>query len=179
MKENFTQISERLRKYLIRIKYRDEYYFTVFGADLKDHEVDKLMVDGGNNLLLFLSRNKLKYYLKQGNLPFDKENLNEWAFFLSHSSKPYQDLDLDSLIDVAEGIEWSSRAFKILGVIEDYARQVNDGELLSIIEGDVINLFKNNVSDILIWRKSLYLKNNNDLISDLNKIYRKIHLSFV
>ena len=52
MKET-NYISEKYRKYLLEIVFEEQKYYTVFGADLSDKEIDKLLVNADGSILLF------------------------------------------------------------------------------------------------------------------------------
>jgi hypothetical protein len=51
--------SEKHRKYLIAITFNGEKYFTVWGTDMKDNEVDKLLVNSGK-LIVFRKKSAIK-----------------------------------------------------------------------------------------------------------------------
>ncbi|WP_212002732.1 hypothetical protein [Chitinophaga sp. HK235] len=55
MPHNIQAASEKYQKYLLQIILKGRIYYTVSGADLTDHDKDKLLVNNQRQLVLALT----------------------------------------------------------------------------------------------------------------------------
>ncbi|OQP42716.1 hypothetical protein A4H97_11140 [Niastella yeongjuensis] len=179
MKEN---VSEKYRKYLLKIAYDNQYYYTVAGADLQDEEKDKLLINSNKQLVLFSDVASLLQAIKKGEYYFDRDNLQKWEKEFSSSEEPYAEVDLDIVgrteIDFTDSDELIS-IHLTLGILTDYAIQIDDKLMIARLYESVIEEFKDSVMDYAIWKitedliitfdRNLFLSTLNDLYFSLKK----------
>lgn len=173
-------ISEKYRKYLLEVIFEKQRYYTVFGADLSDNELDKLLIDKDKKLILYSSYEDLLTIIRTTTYFFDTKTLQEWAKDIEGIKSPYATISLDVLsisIDF-EDVNLVKSVYDTLGIIEDYANQVNDEGLFQFLQMDTLVQFKNEVSDYFIWSESKELKISVDinalliLLKEINKILK-------
>lgn len=148
-----SEISEKYRKYLIEIKYDEQQYYTVSGADMTIKNEEERLLTDGNKMVLF----EKIIFIKQATelFLFDKERLTAWAAEIPVDIEPYAQFDFDSFI--SDEIDFSNVAvledlYMSIGVIEDYAIQVMDSALLGYLESDVMKEFKSISADLFLWK---------------------------
>lgn len=161
MAEN--KISEEYRKYLISFTLLGEEYFTVWGTDLEDNEIDKLIVNEKGEMIFSTDFESLKdYLLSNTQLLFDKSNFLNWLK-KSEKTRPYATYDLDyveTLIDLnqfffkGEYRELLIEVFNLLNLTSDIAYQNNDKELLEIIENQNTQIFIDYIYTVYFWNSS-------------------------
>jgi hypothetical protein len=61
-------VSEKYRKYLLRITYANQDYFTISGADLEDEEKGKVLINSNNQIVLFSDVTHLLKAIKMVNI---------------------------------------------------------------------------------------------------------------
>jgi len=143
---NLVDISERYRKYLIRINYLDRKYYSIWGTDIKDNYTDKVIVEKGL-FLLFKDITLLKNYLLANRaLLFDSQNTVEWLFAISDIE------EYNHYLFPTNGEVISSKdCLNLLNLIQDYAEQANDNELLSLMTNDIYKAEYDQLTDGEIW----------------------------
>ncbi|MEV4886792.1 hypothetical protein MRBLMN1_005359 [Chitinophaga ginsengisegetis] len=149
-------ISEKYRKYLLEVLFAEQRYYTVFGADFTQNEIDKLLVDADANILLFpLSTDLLSTILKSTSF-FDSGVLQAWAKEIWGIEEPYSVINFDVLkntLELKDTILLKS-VYDALGIVEDYANQVGDERLLALLSKDILLQFKDDLADYFTWSES-------------------------
>src|SRR5690242_15745168 len=93
--ESNENVSEKYRKYLLKITYDNQSYYTMSGADFEDEEKDKVLINSNKQLILFSDIASLLHAIKVGEYYFDRDNLQKWEAAFSSSDGPYTEIDLD------------------------------------------------------------------------------------
>jgi hypothetical protein len=180
--ESEEDVSEKFRKYLLEITYDNQDYYTISGADLEDEEKDKLLISSNKKLVLFSDVARLLKAVKNDEYYFDRNNIQKWVKEFSSSDGPYAAVDFDIIgkphvdfndLDVLKSI------LDTLGILTDFAIQVDDKLLINVLYQSIIVEFKESVMDIIIWKvkeslpvtfdRSLFLGVLNDLYFSLKK----------
>lgn len=147
-------VSEKYRKYLLKITYDNQDYYTISGADFEDEEKDKVLINSNKQLLLFSDVARLLKAVKEGEYYFDRDNIQKWAEEFSSSEEPYAEVDFDIIgkpeidfndLDVLKSI------LDTLGILTDFAIQVDDKLMIDRLYQSVINEFKDNIMDFIVW----------------------------
>lgn len=177
MMKDINSTSEKYRKYLLEVLFEEQMYYTVWGSDLSNNDTDKLLIDADNNILAFQTPAALLTAILKANSFFDNEMLSKWAKEAFGIEKPYATINFDGLsiknIDLSN-VDLFRQVNDTLGVVTDYAIQVNEESLLKLLESDALKQFKDDLSDYYIWSESETLKTSvdaDDLILSLNSIY--------
>jgi len=148
-------MSEEFRKYLIEFEYNKQVYYTVSGADLSDsNEAEKVLVDEDKKMLLFNEVSLIKQAIENKLFLFDNERLQEWSAGITFPAVPYARFNLDILI--SDKINSHSdpsleEIYLVIGVIEDYAIQINDGQLIACLQSKLFRDFKEISADCYLW----------------------------
>jgi hypothetical protein len=178
--EDVSYLSEKYRKYLLEVIFAGNKYYTVFGADLSDSEIDKLLVDNDGNILLFSNPADLLAMILKGTSFFDNERLHKWAEENLDVIEPYTVVNFDILTkgDIGfKDIQSFKSIYYTLGIIDDYSNQVSDKGLFTLLKKDILLQFKEDLSDYFIWSESEAFKILVDvdiLFLSLKKIYEKL-----
>ncbi|PUZ19590.1 hypothetical protein GA0116948_12514 [Chitinophaga costaii] len=173
-------ISEKYRKYLLEVVFEEQKYYTVFGADLSDNEIDKLLVDTDGNILLFPLPHDLFSSIQNRTTFFDNDMLKKWAIEAFDFEKPYAVINLDILSKntfYLNDVQLLKSIYGTLGIIEDYAYQIGDKSLLALMEKDVLLQFQDSLSDYFIWSENKALKipvDANILYLSLKEVYERV-----
>lgn len=149
-------ISEKYSKYLLEVVFQEQTYYTVFGADKSDQNVDKLMVNADQHILLFLTPAAVFSTILAGNHFFDSESMQAWALEGS-AILPYTSIDLDVLSKNdfnSADIDFIKSVYHVLGIVEDYAIQVRNEYLLNLMKKQIYLEFMSEGSDYFAWEDS-------------------------
>ncbi|PSL45743.1 hypothetical protein CLV51_104450 [Chitinophaga niastensis] len=178
--KDINYISEKYRKYLLEVIFEEQKYYTVFGADFSDNEIDKLLVGIDKNILLFSTPEDLLAVIQKSTCHFDNKVLGEWAKESFGIKSPYAIINFDVLslssIDLKDS-QLFKTIYDTLGIVEDYSNQVSNEGLLNLLGKDVLSQFKDELSDYFIWSESKEFKISVDvdmLLFYLNNIYKKV-----
>lgn len=170
-------VSEKYRKYLLKITYDNQYYYTMSGLDLEDEEKDKLLIDSNKQLVLFSDVARLLKAIRKGEYYFDRDNLQKWEAAFSSSDEPYAEIDLDILgrpaidftdLDVLISIHFA------LGILTDFAIQVDEKLMIERLYQPIIEEFKDSVMDFTVWKTTEELTitfDRNLFVAILNDLY--------
>jgi hypothetical protein len=180
--ESNENVSEKYRKYLLKVTYDNQYYYTISGADLEDEEKDKLLINSNKQLVLFSEVASLLQAIKKGEYYFDRDNLQRWEKEFSSSDEPYAQIDLDILgssdidltdLDVLISIHYT------IGILTDFSIQIDDKLMIARLHESVIGEFNDSVMDYTVWKakeditiafdRNLFLGVLNDLYFLLKK----------
>lgn len=157
------EISEKYRKYLISFKILDTEYFSIWGTDIENGEIDKLVLNSEGDPMLSTDINGLRNFLLDNEqLLFDKKN---FIFWLSESkeAEPYTSYNLSlvkELIDLDQPFlngdhkEMLIEVFNFLNLFSDLAYQKKDSEFISIYENKNNQMFIDYVYTIFFWTSS-------------------------
>lgn len=173
-------ISEKYRKYLLEIVFAEQKYYTVFGADLSDKEIDKLLVDADGSILLFSMPTDLLSLILQSTSFFDNGVLQEWAREINGIKEPYAVINFDVLsknIFDLNDIGLFKSIYDTLGIVEDYSNQISDERLLALLEEAILLQFKDDLADYFTWSESKAFKISVDvdvLFLSLNEIHKRL-----
>ncbi|MBO9731471.1 MAG: hypothetical protein J7623_22715 [Chitinophaga sp.] len=174
---NTNYISEKSSKFLLEIIFATQHYYTVSGADLTDNYVDKLLVDTDGSLLLCATPSDVLSLISKESSFFDNETLQEWSRQVTGIKTAYAVIDLDILLKDAFDPESYESVYYTLGVVKDYALQLNDEKLLAIFERDILKQFIDDLADYFTWSENDLLKISveiNILLLSLKEIYERL-----
>lgn len=171
MSEIIDNNSEKYKKFLLGVRCDNENYITVSGADISDEAKDKLSVDENKHLVLFRSFYDLFDALLSGKYLFDDENISKWAVDASVAPSLYTSVDFDILGLSAITENTLSPLYDTIGIVTDFAYQVDDEKLLSHLYSDAVGEFYDSASDVLLWRTEDHLSSSLDYESFLNEIH--------
>jgi len=149
-----TDISEKYQKYLVEITYQGASWFSVTGTDAIDNDADKILVDKQGRILLFANREDLRKHLLNTNDFFDSIRLQAWAVESNNIVHPYALLNLDVLLGRNINVTRTPlllSIYIIIGIVEDYAVQVNNRDLIHILGSDTIRLHQDIFADYFLW----------------------------
>jgi len=173
-------ISEKYCKFLLEIVFAKRKYYTVFGADTSDNNIDKLLVDPDGSLLLFSTPMALLSLVPKNTSLFDQEALQEWAREMNGITKPYAVISFDDLskemIDLGD-LELFRSIYHTLGIVEDYSKQINDERLLVLFEKDILLRFVDDLANYFTWseNKTFKISVDIDVLSlHLKEIYERL-----
>lgn len=155
------EISEMYGKFLLEIVLAELKYYTVFGADISDNDIDKLLVDADGNLLLFSTPMALLSSIPENTSFFDNVTLQEWAKEINGIKEPYAVIYLDDLsrdIFDLNDLELFKFIYHTLGIVEDYSKQMNDEGLLALFEKDVLKQFVEDLANYFTWSENKEFK---------------------
>jgi hypothetical protein len=183
------EISEKYGKFLLEIVLAEQKYYTVFGADISDSDIDKLLVDADGSLLLFSTPIALLSLIPENTSFFDNNTLQEWAKEINGNKEPYAVIYLDDLsrdIFDLNDLELFKSIYHTLGIVEDYSKQMNDEGLLALFEKDILQQFMEDLANYFTWSEnrtlkisvdvdvlSLHLKEIYEMTKERLKIYQK------
>lgn len=148
-------ISEKYRKYLLAVRLSGKVYYTVWGADLTSETQDKWLTDIGGHILLFVSPEVLYTEVLLMDDVFDKTQTQDWALAMAGSSDPYYIVDLDLLNSAKSCPDDLATHYINLGLLEDFAIQGDDQQLLSLFDNDIIGRFREVLADYVVWGKTV------------------------
>ncbi|MEZ2440736.1 hypothetical protein AB6805_03375 [Chitinophaga sp. RCC_12] len=150
-------ISEKYCKFLLEIVFAEQKYYTVFGADISDNDIDKLLVNADGSLLLFSTPVELLSLIKKNNSFFDNEALQEWAREINGINESYAVISFDVLskdITDLNDLELFKSIYHTLGIVEDYSKQINDERLLALCEQGILVQFVDDLADYFTWSEN-------------------------
>lgn len=169
------EFSEKFRKYLIKFNYQNQTYYTVSGADLTNPlEDENLSVDENNKLVLFKNIYLIKQTIENKLFLFDPQQLIPWGARIDSEMASYAAFDLDVLM--SDEIHKFNDAlleavYQVIGVVEDYAIQVQDEMLIGYLQSDLFRSFKDIAADCYLWGE----KDSFDADFDYETFTSKLH----
>ncbi|MEZ5017039.1 MAG: hypothetical protein R2800_08290 [Flavipsychrobacter sp.] len=99
--EDYTEHNEKLSneydRFVVRVHYKGEEYYTLRGGDWQDNYFDKVLLDGEESLLLFKTIDNAIDYAKNWENLFDKENWEAWLSQIKLPIEPGLSINLDLL----------------------------------------------------------------------------------
>ncbi|SDF49626.1 hypothetical protein [Chitinophaga filiformis] len=125
MEELLNIVSEEYRKYLIEVIYEGHHYFTVWGTDLVDNDIDKWLVNETGHMMLFTNLPSLQTTLNTSSCFFDNENIRKWINHSDWQNKPDSLSNFDLLLQDDFNYRHPSLIdlYYLIGVLEDFAIQ--------------------------------------------------------
>lgn len=151
-------ISEKCRKYLLEVRLSGKAYFTVWGADRTSDEQDKWLTDIDGHILLFVSPEALYTEVLLMDDVFDKTQTQDWALAMAGRNDPYYTVDLDLLNSAKSRPDDLATHYINLGLLEDFAIQADDQQLLSLLGDDIVGCFRDVLADYVVWGKTVPAK---------------------
>ena len=152
--------SEKYRKYLILVKFNDRRKLAIWGTDMSDNEVDKLLASQDGVILLFESKKELLEKIHNyKDLFFDSDNFIKWISEIENE-KEYATYNIDDLEEVLgnkESIireEFKEECIDLLSLMDlfgDYAYQFSDDRIKSLIENQNTSIFRDYVYSNFLW----------------------------
>ncbi len=150
--ENFKS-SEKYHKYLMQIDYANISVYSVWGAN--EFEEDCFLIEG-NKIIAFKNLENFKSkILMYDHCFFDKSRFANWLgsekFY-----KPYTKCDynlLNNFDDIfANDKEYLRNLLTNIGLMEDFALQINNLEMLKILKSKRVLTLKEYLYNMSIWR---------------------------
>lgn len=176
----FETISEQYGKYLIKCSFDFKSYYIVWGIDLNDDSTDKLLIDRNQNIVLFNSISDIKAYCNNTICEFkDRDNLIKWVGNITKESKAYTVIKFEYLLIVDFKVDSDiSELYALLGIIQDYANQVQNLKLIELLSSKQVDLFMDVCSNFFIWksteRKAFEVINLGQLKAALSEINKEL-----
>lgn len=178
MEEFYDAASEKYKKYLLQVVYNEETYYTVSGADMSDNDTVRLLTDADGKICLYADLPSLRKGIEEGVVTFDTPNLQAWGKDINETDTAYTGFDFSSLKSEFLEADDDPLLYEIygaLGVVKDYAQQENIGELLSLLDSDIVKEYIEICADLFLWSSDTdSFKDDFDfesLVPVLNKIY--------
>lgn len=144
--------SQKYRKFLVEVIYKGASYYTVWGTD--DHDIDKFIVDTNGKLLLFSNRGDVFRVVLNTDHFFDIQLLQAWARECDLIESPdfVMDLDVLSMRNIpATATDLLESVYHNVGLVKDYALQVNNGELLNLFDSDIVRFHYEVFANYFLW----------------------------
>lgn len=171
--------SEKYRKYVIELQLQEVTVYTVWGTDMQDDEVDKLLVEN-SSLISFRSLDTMRLQIENMEHPYlDKQNFTNWIHeedlsnvYNVNNVRILSDFNFNFLKNKSTSLE----ILNTLNLIQDFYIQINAENLDEIFDNqDVIDL-KDFIYNNFFWKKRkenrVYKKmKNRNIIHLLKKIY--------
>lgn len=200
----FDQSCERFRKFIIRLTINRVSYYALWGCDLSDNEIDKLLLTNSGKVVLFKNPTVLFEAIKDEKvLTFDSIRTRKWAlnslklkkdiltkFIRDNYSFNVNDLEQYSKIKKRELIQQSKNKYNlyinIINLFGDYAYQKESRVLLKLLKNKNIHLFWEYCYDRTVWRinkeefdklEKLFLKKID--VTDFRKNVKKLKEQFI
>lgn len=147
--------SEEYRKYLIELKFDNSNAYTVWGTDMADKEVDKLLVNNGKVMAL-KKIEQAELVFKDINTPFlDEMNFRKWvehedlsAIYSVNNLILLSKFKLSFLNDKSTSLE----VLADINLIQDFAIQVDHSSLLSIFDQSIMVNLKDFIYNNHFWK---------------------------
>lgn len=144
--------SQKYRKFLIEVIYKGASYYTVWGTD--DNDIDKFIVDTTGKLLLFSNRGDVFRVVLNTDHFFDIKLLQAWAREgdLIENPDSVMDLDVLSMRNIpATATDLLESVYHNVGLVQDYAVQVNNGELINLFDSDIVRFHYDFFANYFLW----------------------------
>ncbi len=192
-------ISEEYNKYLVKIIFSSNEYYTITGIDPELGD-DDVFLSNGKGVLLFPSLEEVKLYInKEENSIFDSVNSKKWINSLS-SDVPYTNYDFDLVesklkkwtasFDVLadENQDFLLELFDIIAFAKDLKYQFLNEEIEQILEIEEFINFDDILYDNFIWasnnknkveRKLLTMMKEPSLVKNIIKLLKRIYPLFL
>lgn len=153
MNESFDILSEEFRKYLIEVVYEERCYFTIWGTDLADGNIDKWLVDETESMLLFSNLSSLRNSLRTRTDCFDNENMKKWINHPDWRGKVNSLSNFDLLLwnDFNHNHPSLADLYTLVGLFEDFAIQRHDIEMMSMFKNELFMQFKDEAANTFLW----------------------------
>ena len=134
-------ISDKYNKYLLEVILEGHSYYTVMGADRSDEFAAKVLTNTAGEWLLFTTPADLYKAILEAGPSFDQEHITAWAKEVGDHADPHATINLDLLVEKdldANSKELFYGILISLGLIEDFAIQIENEALLNILDTDII-----------------------------------------
>lgn len=155
MTENFDK-SEKYRKYVIELQFKEVDLYTIWGTDMLDCENDKLLVKGAK-LIVFKTLDLLETSLEKLEHPFmDKQNFKKWVceenlkqVYNVNNVKLLADFNLNLLEDKKSSLD----ILNSINLIQDFFIQINAEDLDNIYGDSSVADLKDFIYNNYFWEK--------------------------
>ncbi|MGO4293269.1 hypothetical protein [Chitinophaga sp. RAB17] len=175
--------SQKYRKFLIEVIYRGASYYTIWGTD--DNDIDKFIVDRNEKLLLFSNPDDVFQVVLSTDHFFDIKSLQAWAGERDCIENPDSVVDLDvlSMRNIpATATDLLESVYHTVGLVQDYALQVNNDELIDLFNSDIVRFHYDVFANYFIWSPQVAFEFTSlpDTYTDtLNGMYRILEACIV
>ncbi|GAB3916419.1 hypothetical protein [Larkinella terrae] len=155
-------VSETYRKYLIKVKLNEAFYYMMWGTDMADSEQqDKLLLDPENRILLFSRIDQIADFIAANSISvFDESNFHPWLAALT-GSDAYTAYDLDYLQtllssalkeeQILQNPDITSELIGFFNLYGDYAYQLEEDFLFKPYRKPQLQLFFDYCYDTFFW----------------------------
>lgn len=189
------EISEKYRKYLIELDFKDQKLYTVWGTDMTDaSESDKLLVFD-NKLLCFRRPTQIKqiapnYIFNYNRFQlFDSSNFANWLN-REELEKPYTTFKIFLLREYNPELlldkENATNLLDTLNLLYDFFEQIQNKKALQILRSKEITDVKEFLNNNYVWllgqkqnhlvslSTALGVNRDNQTKTDLEQLYHKL-----
>lgn len=151
MAESLENASQEFLKFLVEVIYEKRHYFTVWGTDTADDEQDKWLVDTKQRILFFHDLQTLqKSVILKSNF-LDTEKIKQWGRYLDRDSSPNNVFNFDLLAVDSDHLYGSLRdLYYLIGLIEDFAIQIDDTKMRRLFRSDLFIKFKDEAANTFL-----------------------------
>lgn len=177
-------ISEKYRKYLIKLHFDKGKYFIVWGTDMtSENENDFILTDQNNKILCFSESKLIPNFLSTRNyLMTDISNFKNWVnkFSFSTPYTSYRILTLKS--NEIQDLFLTKNRFNLvenLNLIKDFAVQTNNQKLIRLRKNKSIKKVWNEIYNVDFWNKKTNLSISDAQLASFTENYNKMIDEFV
>lgn len=155
MKES---ISEKYRKYLIRIKIKNQTFYSVWGTDMTSVDEKDFLLVKDSRICLFENSKLIYSYVKklEESELIDSQNFSNWINRFTFN-KVYASYNIEKMsIKKFEQLLSKGKVLSIINninIITDFAQQTSNKELLKIRKKRHLKILWNSIYDNFFWSK--------------------------
>lgn len=151
------KVSEKYRKYLIELQFKNFSGYAVWGTDMEDDEHDKLLLSE-RKVLIFKDWDNIAQRLENIDHSFlDKENFRNWVtekgfreVYNVNEIKLLSDFSLEMLSDRIMSLE----ILNCINLVQDFFIQTNNRTLEGLFEEPAIIDVKDFIYNNYFWKKN-------------------------
>lgn len=151
------KVSEKYRKYLIELQFKNLSGYVVWGTDMEDDESDKLLLSE-SRVLIFRDLDNIAQRLENIEHSFrDKENFRNWVaekgfreVYNVNEIKLLSDFTLDMLSDRIMSLE----ILNCINLVQDFFIQIKNKRLESLFDEPAIIDVKDFIYNNYFWKKN-------------------------
>lgn len=177
---NSFETSEKYRKYLIELRFKELKGYSVWGTDMEDQETDKLLLKD-KKLLLFLNQSQIREKLNAIEHPYlDEENFRKWSAgedFTEVYAIYEMEIPLNFNFDLLEDKTSSLELLDNLNLIQDFFIQINEN--LDVFQDPLMVDLKDFIYNNYFWKKSGEIDpfRNENTAAVLSNLYNRFYKS--
>ncbi len=159
MKVNTDDISEKYRKYIVKLVLSSgRQVYILWGTNLENEDVDYILVNKSDKILAFSSIAGLINYVSHANVLIDRDTTRQWAENYI-ANQLYNVCDLYKIKNVLNELSFMKEIGRddaidmvaCLELITDYAHQINSSFVFDQLEKKDMKIFHDYVYEGFLW----------------------------